>query len=277
MLWTEDVLRSPSGLGYRRMGGGQPVVLLHGIPGSGATWAPVVEALPDGFDVIVPDLLGFGGSERPRGLDDLHAVAQAAAVAALLDELHLTGAVVVGHDFGGPVAVMLTAARADLVAAIGLFATNTFPDTPIPFPLSTVNWPVVGAAAQRVLFCGLSLRMLLRQAVGPGGPHLDPAVHLGDSAQQAAIATIFAGSLTGLARLYEPVEAQLRSLDIPAVVGWGDRDPLFSVEQGRRTADAAGVDLRLYSGAGHFLPQERPADVAADIVILASAASADIT
>lgn len=274
MLWTEDVVRSPSGLGYRRMGAGQPVVLLHGIPGSGATWAPVVEALRDGFDVIVPDLLGFGGSERPRGLDDLHAVAQAAAVAALLNELHLTGAVVVGHDFGGPVAVMLTAARADLVAAIGLFATNTFPDTPVPFPLSTVNWPVVGAAARRVLFCGLSLRMLLHQAVGPDGPQLDPAVHLGDSTQQAAIATIFAGSLTGLARLYEPVEAQLRSLDIPALVGWGDRDPLFSVEQGRRTADAAGVDLRLYSGAGHFLPQERPADVAADIVTLASAASA---
>lgn len=272
MRWTEDVVASRSGLGYRRMGGGQPVVLLHGIPGSGATWAPVVEALPDGFDVIVPDLLGFGGSERPRKLDELHAVAQAAAVAELLDELQLSGAVVIGHDFGGPVAVMLTAARTGLVGAVGLFATNTFPDTPIPFPLSTVNWPIVGVAAQRALFCGPSLQMLLRQAVGPGGPHLDPAVHLGDSAQQQAIATIFAGSLTGLARLYKPVEAQLRSLGIPAFVGWGDRDPLFSVEQGRRTAEAAGVELRLYPGAGHFLPQERPAEVAADIAALAAGA-----
>ncbi|HKI42923.1 MAG TPA: alpha/beta hydrolase [Mycobacterium sp.] len=272
-MWTDEVLRSQSGLGYRRMGSGQPLVLLHGIPGSAATWAQVVEQLPRGTEVIVPDLLGFGRSDRPRELDALHAVAQANVLGSLLDELRITHATVIGHDFGGPVSIMLSATRPDLVAAIGLFATNAFTDTPIPFPLSMVNWPFIGAPAQRVLFCGPSLRMLLRQGVGSAGPQLDPAVHLGDSAQQAAIATIFAGSLTNLARLYEPVEAQLHALRVPTLVGWGDCDPLFSVAQGHRTADAAGAELRLYPGAGHFLPQERPAELAADIGALVAAAA----
>jgi pimeloyl-ACP methyl ester carboxylesterase len=272
-MWTDEVLRSQSGLGYRRMGSGQPLVLLHGIPGSAATWAQVVERLPGGTEVIVPDLLGFGRSDRPHELDALHAVAQANALGSLLDELEVTRAIVIGHDFGGPVSLMLATTRPDLVAAIGLFATNAFTDTPIPFPLSMVNWPVVGAAARRALFCGPSLRMMLRQGVGSGGPQLDPAAHLGDSAQQAAIATLFAGSLTDLARLYEPVEAQLHALRVPTLVGWGDSDPFFSLEQGQRTAGAAGAELRIYLGAGHFLPQERPAELAADIGALVATAA----
>lgn len=270
-MWTDEVLASDSGLSYRRMGSGEPLVLLHGIPGSAATWADVVERLPAGTDAIVPDLLGFGRSDRPRELGALHAAAQADALGSLLDELKVTRAIVIGHDFGGPVSLTLSAARPDLVAAIGLFATNAFTDTPIPFPLSMVNWPVVGAVARRALFCGPSLRMMLRQGVGSGGPRLDPTAHLGDSLQQAAIATIFAGSLTDLARLYRPVEAQLHALRVPTIVGWGDRDPFFSLAQGQRTADAADTELRCYPGAGHFLPQERPAEVAADISALVAA------
>ncbi|MBY0441224.1 MAG: alpha/beta hydrolase [Mycobacteriaceae bacterium] len=267
-MWTDEVLVSDSGLSYRRMGSGRPLVLLHGIPGSAATWAQVVERLPADIEVIVPDLLGFGRSARPRGLYALHAVAQADALAALLDELQLTRAVVVGHDFGGPISLMLYAARPDLVAAVGLFATNAFTDTPIPFPLSTVTWPIVGALARQALFSGPSLRMMLRQGVGSGGPQLDPSIHLGDAAQQASIATIFTESLVDLVQLYEPVEAQLHALRVPAIVGWGDKDMFFSLAQGKRTADAAGAEFRCYPEAGHFLPQERPVELAADISAL---------
>lgn len=270
-MWTREVLASDSGLSYRRMGSGQPLVLVHGIPGGAATWKQVVERLPADTEVIVPDLLGFGGSVRPRGLPALHAAAQADALGSLLDELQLTRAIVIGHDFGGPVSLLLCAARPDLVAAVGLFATNAFTDTPIPFPLSMVKWPVVGAAARWALFSAPALRMMLRYGVGTSGPQLDPAVYLGDSAQQASIATIFAGSLVNLMRLYEPVEAQLHALRIPTIVGWGDHDPFFTLAQGKRTADAAGAQLRCYPGAGHFLPEERPAELAADIGALISA------
>lgn len=267
-MWSETPVESSSGIAFRRSGGGPAVVLLHGIPGSGAAWETTAAALPASLDVIVPDLLGFGASRRPAALEDLHVRAQAAALASLLDELRGDSAVVIGHDFGGPIAVALAGSNPGLVRAIGLLATNTFTDTPIPFPLSLVNAPLVGASAQRMLFSGPSLRMMLRQGVGPDSPAPDSQSHLGDRAQQQAIATIFAGSLRHLDELYSPVEAALEQITVPSFVGWGDHDPFFPVAQGHRTAAALGVELRLYEGAGHFLPHERPVEVAADIVAL---------
>jgi pimeloyl-ACP methyl ester carboxylesterase len=55
----------------------------------------------------------------------------------------------------------------------------------------------------------------------------------------------------------------------------GDRDPFFSVEQGERTAAAARASFSLYPDAGHFLPQERPTEVAADLNALIAAVSGE--
>lgn len=246
-------------LAYQRTGdrSGTRVVLLHGIPGGAGSWDRVARALGDDADVVIPDLLGFGASPRPTALEDLHANAQARAVAALLDELGGEPAVVVGHDFGGPIALTLMAQRPDLVAGLGLLATNTFTDTPIPFPLSTILWPVVGAVTSRLLFSRPSLMLMARTGES-----------LGDAAQVRAVRTIFEGSLRRLRELYAPVEAALSQVAVPAFVAWGERDPFFPVAQGERTAAAAGVPLRLYPGAGHFLPQERPDDVASDVAAL---------
>lgn len=265
-MWGEEVHDSSKGVAYRRAGSGPSVLLLHGIPGSAASWEPVATRLPDTFDVIVPDLLGFGDSNRPRSLEELHARGQAGALADLLAELGVDRVSVIGHDFGGPIALMLNAGSPGLIDGLGLLATNAFTDTPIPFPLSLTTAPLVGPLAQRALFSGPSLRMMLRQGIGRGSTPLDPRTHVGDRDQQRAIATIFAGSLTRLTELYEPVEAALDAVDVPAFVGWGDRDPFFDLAQGERTAEAIGVELHVYEGAGHFLPHERPNDVVAEIV-----------
>lgn len=272
-MWADEGRTPESGIAYQRRGaGGVPVLLLHGIPGSATSWDATASHLPDDLDVIVPDLLGFGSSARPATLDALHVTAQAAAIDLLLAELGIESATVVGHDFGGPVAVALSARRPSAVAGLGLLATNVFTDTPIPFPLSTVNWPIVGRVSRRALFAPMSLRMMLRQGVGPGADRIDPAPNVGNRAQQQAIATIFAGSLTQLGALYGPVETQLRHLDVPVFVGWGDHDPFFPLEQGERVAGATNAELRVYAGAGHFLPHERPVELAADITSLASMA-----
>ncbi len=273
-MWVKRALQSRSGLAYQRGGNGQPVVLLHGIPGSAQSWQAVADELVGQCEVIVPDLLGFGASERPAGIEGLHAVAQAAALDDLLGELGLGPVTLVGHDFGGPVALTLTARRPEAVAALGLLATNTFTDTPIPFPLSMATWPVVGPLVARALFSTPSLRLMLRQGVGPGASAPDAATHLGERGQRRAIATIFEGSLVHLAELYRPIEDALGRLAVPTLVGWGDRDPFFAVAQGERTAHAAGASLRVYAGAGHFLPHERPAEVAADIAALAATTAA---
>lgn len=260
-----DTFKSRSGLGYQRHGHGPPVLLLHGIPGSSASWNAVRDLLAQDHDVVIPDLLGFGSSRRPKELHQLHATAQAAAVEDLLDELRWSAVTVAGHDFGGPVALLLARSRPDLVARLALFATNAFTDTPVPFPLSTITLPVVGRPAAAMLFSAASLRLMLRTGVGQPRIRLDGSACLGDQDQQHAIRTIFAGSLRHLPELYAPVEAALGTLRIPTHVGWGDRDPFFSVEQGRRTATALEATFELLPRAGHFLPQERPTEVAAAI------------
>ena len=262
--------RSRDGMAYqRRAGQGAPVVLVHGIPGAALAWQPVVDALPGTVEVVVPDLLGFGESAVPArlALDTVGAAAQSRAVEGLLDELGLQGVVLVGHDFGGPVSILLAHRRPDLVARLVVLSANAFPDTPVPFPLSLTTRPLVGGLAGRVLFSRPSLLMVLRQGVGSGPPP-DAATHLGHRQQRRAIAAIFSGALRQLSEQYAPVEAALRGLSLPVVVGWGDRDPFFPATQGRRTAEAAGARLRVFPGAGHFLPHERPVDVAQEIELV---------
>lgn len=262
-----ETARSRDGLAFRRRpGDGGTVVLVHGIPGAGRAWDGVAAALPPTIDLIIPDLVGFGGSAvpEPADIDTLGPAAQAHALAALLDELGIRDAVIAGHDFGGPISILVAERRPELVSRLLVLAANTFPDTPIPFPLSLTTAPLVGGLASRAIFSRPSLAMMLRQGVG-GGTSPDAATYIGDRGQHRAIATIFSGALRRLRELYTPVEAALRTLAVPVVVGWGDKDPFFPLAQGRRTADAANGDLRVFAGAGHFLPHERPDEVAAEI------------
>lgn len=218
------------------------VVLLHGIPGSSRDWTSVRERLSE-VRTIAPDLLGFG--TRANGASDLWVDAQAKAV---YGDLPRDGdLILVGHDFGGPVAIQLLASLTGRVRGLVLAATNTFPDTPVPFPLTLVRLPMV----PRLLLSGPALRMMLRD-------HDDPDSALGSRAQQAAIRRIFTTALRELPQRYTDIERRLRASDVPARVIWGDRDPFFSVSQGRRTAEAAGASLDVVAGAGHFLPRQAP-------------------
>jgi pimeloyl-ACP methyl ester carboxylesterase len=254
-------------MSFRRRGGdGVTVVLVHGIPGAARGWERVTSALPARLEVVVPDLLGFAGSAMPAPatIDTLGPAAQARALEALLDEIDVRRAVLVGHDFGGPISVLLAQRRPDLVSRLVVLAANTFPDTPIPFPLSLTTAPLIGGLAARAMFSRPSLAMMLRQGVAEGVPP-DPVTYIGDRRQQRAIATIFSGALRQLRDVYSPVEAALRGLAVPVVVGWGDNDPFFPRAQGERTADAARGELRIFAGAGHFLPHERPEEVAQEL------------
>lgn len=247
-------------------------LLLHGIPGSSATWRPVADRLGGTYDVLTPDLLGFRGVPAPSGPDTLLAPAQARHVLGLLDEAGVERAVVVAHDFGGPVAAHLWELAPERFEALALFATNAFPDTPIPFPLSTLNVPLLGPVAERLLFSGPSLAMMVRQGTGRPRVTLPLDDYLGDRAQRRAIATVFAACLRRIDELFTPVEAALRTVTVPTLVGWGTRDPFFPEAVARRTAALVpGAELTFYDGAGHFLPAERPDEVARDVERLVTA------
>lgn len=252
---------TPAGTMAVRTGGDGPVVLLvHGIPGSSGVWAEVSSGLIDaGFRVLAPDLLGFGASDRPVSLDELWVQAQATGLAQVLEALDATPAIVVGHDYGAPTSVALACREPSAVSSLVLAAGNLFTDTPIPVPLNTVTWPLIGRPAAHIALSTPMLRLMLRIGVGRPPVRLDPDVYLGDAGQRRAIRTIFSGALRELANRYAEVEAGLATLQGPTVVLWGDRDPFFDVDQARRAASAVpSATLRIEPGAGHFLPAERP-------------------
>ncbi len=97
-------------------GSGRPVVLLHGFPDSGRLWRHQVEPLAQaGLQVIVPDLRGYGASGKPAGADDYSLLFVAADVLAVLDELGVSQAHVVGHDWGAALAWSLGSLLPDRV------------------------------------------------------------------------------------------------------------------------------------------------------------------
>ena len=246
-------------------------LLVHGIPGSGATWDGVKARLEPKHRVLAPDLLGFGEQPLPPSRDALLAPGQARHLLELLDREEIKEVTVVAHDFGGPVAAHLLDIAPSRVSALALFATNAFPDTPIPFPLPLVKAPLLGPLAARLMFSRRSLAMMVRRGVGKPAISLDLSRYLGGNHQRTVIASIFETSLRRLGGLYVPVEHAFATAGMPALVGWGDRDPFFPVAIGRRTAELLpDARFRLYEGAGHFLPDERPNELSADVLALAA-------
>jgi len=95
---------------------GQPVVLLHGFPDSGRVWRHQVPVLAEtGFRVIVPDLRGFGRSDKPVGIDAYNMLFLAGDVIAVLDAVGAARAHVVGHDWGAALGWGLAALVGDRV------------------------------------------------------------------------------------------------------------------------------------------------------------------
>jgi pimeloyl-ACP methyl ester carboxylesterase len=93
------------GVEYEVTGTGRPVVLLHGFPDSGRLWRHQVPALAEaGFQVVVPDLRGYGRSGQPEPVDAYSLPLLAGDV---LAELGIDQAHVVGHDWGAALAWVL--------------------------------------------------------------------------------------------------------------------------------------------------------------------------
>ena len=252
-------------LSYTDCGNGNPVVLLHGIPGSRRTWSKVIPLLSPRSRVLAPDLMGFGASpDAPPGA---HATQQAEAVLRMLDSAGVGAAHVVGFDFGGPVAIALHRLAADRINRLTVIATNLLADTPVPLPLRIARVPVAGELAFRGLFSRAGLRILWRMATADRTSFtLQMFEEAVDPRGNATSRRIFIHSLRHM-EIYAPIEQELEKIAVPVKVIWGDRDPFFPVAGGERTAarfrSAIFVTLR---GCGHFLPGEKPREVAAEIL-----------
>jgi len=117
-------------------GEGRPVVLVHGFPDSGALWRHQVPVLVDaGFQVIVPDLRGFGASGVPPAVEDYSILYSIGDIVAVLDHLDIARAHVVGHDFGAATAWAMAAflpERVDHLVALSVGQASAFRSVGVP-------------------------------------------------------------------------------------------------------------------------------------------------
>ncbi len=98
------------------------IVMLHGYTGSKENWYRVARALRGRYRIVIPDLPGWGQSERRDGAD-YGFVAQSARVAAFLRKPEVSGGrpvVLLGHSMGGGIAALTAARYSNLVARVGL-------------------------------------------------------------------------------------------------------------------------------------------------------------
>ena len=239
------------------------ILLLHGIPGSRATWEAVAGHLEDRYRLVIPDLLGFG--EAPDYESDGHADEQADWVLRVLDRERIDRAHVVGFDFGGPVAVTLYRKAPERVLSLTLAATNVLTDTPIPLPLRIARVPIAGELFFRMAFGKWGLSLMWLGATGDRArfPFAAFAKVLESPNGVRTTRHIFLQSLRHLRRYYAEIESTLPRIDVPVSVVWGDRDPFFPVSVGRRVAETIrGSEFVLMEGCGHFLPGERAGEMA---------------
>ncbi|MFN3662076.1 alpha/beta fold hydrolase [Yoonia sp.] len=110
-------------LSVHRAGKGTPLILLHGYPQNHHCWEKVAPAFADHFDVIVPDLRGYGDSDAPADDADHSTYSKrqmAADIAALMDQLGLKRAHILGHDRGGRVAYRFALDHPDRIIRLGI-------------------------------------------------------------------------------------------------------------------------------------------------------------
>jgi pimeloyl-ACP methyl ester carboxylesterase len=279
-------------LAYDRAGQGQgapAVLLLHGWPGDRTDYREVAPLLSAVADVVVPDLRGFGESEKhaagagtPGGqYSQYSAAAQARGVAGLIAELGLRRPVIAGYDIGSRTAQAVARERPDLVSALVLSP-----------PLPGIGARILGPDAQREFwyqpFHRLDLctelidgkpdavRAYLRHFwshwSGPGYACADSdldhlvSVYGEPGAFAASIAWYRSGAGSVAVSVSEQVPSPADRVAVPTTVLWPDRDPLFPFEWSDRLGDFfAAATLTRLTGAGHFTPLERPQEFAAAV------------
>ena len=236
-------------------GRGDPVVFVHGLLASSATWEDCLGPASVGRPAIAVDLPGFGCSDRPWPFD-YSVDGEARGLVDFLDARGIARAVFVGNSLGGAAAALVAAEHPARVSALVLVDAAT-PEAPIAWPARLMRARVLGE---------LSLSLATRPLVAFGlrrwlfADRRRVTGHATDDAwfpltipgtRRAALCAIRSDP-----RLYIGLEDRVR---VPTLVVWGGKDRLIPVSEGERlAARIPGSRLVVLPDAGHLPQREQP-------------------
>jgi haloalkane dehalogenase len=264
---------------------GHTVLMLHGNPTWSFLWRKVVAAIrtrPGGeaLRLVAPDLVGLGLSSKPRG--EAHTLERHAAwIGAVIDEVARGPLVLAAQDWGAAIGLCALAPRKAQLR--GLVLGNTAVGPPRPGFKPTLfhrlsQLPVVSDVLFRrlgfplgVLHLSQGDRSTIRGEVAKA--YRWPLASRADRAAPLALARMVPDSLTHASVAALQISDELfRSAPVPVSIVWGDKDPVLGrvVHHLARVRPDAKV---MHTGAGHFLQEEVPDELAGAILDVASRAS----
>ena len=249
-------------------GDGPPVVMWHGEPTWGFLWRKLVPPiLAAGFRVVLPDLPGFGRSDKPVDVGWYTYERHVQMAATLLEDLDLRGATFVVHDWGGPIGLRLAVEHAERVDRLVVMDTGLVTG----HQRMSDAWHRFADFVRRTE--DLPIGLLVRR-----GCHVDP----GDEVAAAYDAPFPSVAAKVGARAFPELVvagpdapgneagrrafAALREDRRPLLMLWGAEDPVLPPAVGEAFAHALGRPApRVIADAGHFLQEDQGEAIGATI------------
>ncbi len=250
---------------YVRMGSGPALLLLHGLGCDHTTWAPVMQSLARTHTVIAPDLLGHGQSDKPRA--DYSLGGYANGMRDLLTVLGIDTATVVGHSFGGGVAMQFgyqfpeRTERLVLVASGGLGPEVSPAIRAITTPGFHQAMAVLSAPGVRHVATA-ALRLLSRSGVRHVrdlGEVADIYDSFKDPRTRAAIRHVTRAVVDWKGQIVTMADRAYLTEAMPMLVVWGADDLVIPVAHASNaSALAPTARIEIVPNAGHFPHKDHP-------------------
>jgi N-formylmaleamate deformylase len=232
---------------YLRTGGAKPpLVLLHGLMGSGACWSPLARSLEAEYDVVMPDARGHGNSSAP--LHGYRYEDHASDVIELIRGLGLTAPILLGHSMGGMTAAVVASQVSSMIRGV-ILADPTFLS---PEWQREVRDSDVAERHRRVL--SLDKCDALAQARLRHTRRSSEIVELFADARQQTRMSAF-DVLTPPNPEYHQL---VSTIDVPILLVIGD-NPVVSLETARELQSLnSRIRVEKIQDAGHGVPYDQP-------------------
>ncbi len=247
---------------YVDVGAGPVVVLVHGSPISSYAFRESIERLVKHSRVIAPDLLGFGDSPAPSEGADF--VLQSQTLRALLEHLALERFGLLGHDWGGPVALGAVAHDPEKVDRLVLMNTTIAQGFAPPWYWRPMISRGIGDLLhERINLFGRGLPLLLKAA-------RDPALRRRYAAPFERLSTrrtvLKLERLSGYAKVASDFAEAKPRLEATTLILWGTPDPYFRPQERDKLMQIfPEAKLMVLPGAGHFALEDASAKVASEV------------